>query len=450
MSAVPEDEDLFEQAQPAGALAMYLAAPPRVREAARQHLSRIEGRELAEQMLASKTSTGSWEPQPLDDILDGTLTQEVAELLPRSDGHGLIYQGKVHSFHGESESGKSFLLQAETARILNTGGRVLFLDFESDRVSVVKRLMFLGADKEQIRSGLAYIQPEEPLGSEAWKRLLAESWALVVIDGVTDAMNALGFTREGDVNDQATRFINQFPDRIANETGAAVVLIDHVTKGNDGRGRFAIGAQAKLSGLSGAAYTIEVVSPLMPGRVGELVLRVGKDRPAGVRQYCSPKFRASDRTQEAARIEVDSTRKITKVTIKPPADLDPNAEPFRPTTLMQRISDHMEIVGGKPLSANQIVKDVIGNRKSLLFAIQCLVEDGFVTQSDGPRGPQFTLTMPYVEGFALPDQEPTGSWFPPKGGEPEEPLSPAIQLVPGTSEEPVGTSGICGENERNQ
>lgn len=139
-----------------------------------------------------------------------------------------------------------------------------------------------------------------------------------MIDGVTDAMNVLGYTRHGgDVNDQATLFIRSVPKRIAAATGAAVVLVDHVTKSQDGRGRFAIGAQAKMAGLTGAAYTLEVRAPLAPGKDGALVLRVGKDRPGGVRAWCSPKFRSGDRTQEAARVSVDSTGDRIEVTPHP-------------------------------------------------------------------------------------------------------------------------------------
>ena len=84
------------------------------------------------------------------------------------------------------------------------------------------------------------------------------------------------------------------------------MLIDHVTKNSDSRGRFAIGAQAKLAGLDGAAYTIEVRKPLGRGMEGALSVRVAKDRPGAVRPNCGA-YRASDRTQEAAYVVVDST-----------------------------------------------------------------------------------------------------------------------------------------------
>jgi hypothetical protein len=65
---------------------------------------------------------------------------------------------------------------------------------------------------------------------------------------------------------------------LAEKTGAAVVAVDHVTKGSERNG-FAIGSQHKIAGLTGAGYTMEMVDPFGRGRSGKAVIRVGsKDR----------------------------------------------------------------------------------------------------------------------------------------------------------------------------
>ena len=88
----------------------------------------------------------SWAPVDLGPFLDGTVRPVVPSLLPRTDGVALLYPGLTHSLHGESESGKSWVAQAEAARILTDGGRVLFVDFESDAGALVERLRLLGVD----------------------------------------------------------------------------------------------------------------------------------------------------------------------------------------------------------------------------------------------------------------------------------------------------------------
>jgi hypothetical protein len=96
----------------------------------------------------------SWLPLDLNDVLDGTARPAEPTLLPRADGRCLLYPGKVHSVHGESESGKSLLLHAETARLLLDGQRVVILDWESNAQTVVGRLLLMGAPREAIRGHL--------------------------------------------------------------------------------------------------------------------------------------------------------------------------------------------------------------------------------------------------------------------------------------------------------
>ena len=93
--------------------------------------------------------------------------------------------------------------------------------------------------------------------------MLSGRYALGVIDGVTDALGVFGFSTND--NDDVARWIRSVPKLIAARTGAAVVLIDHVTKDAWNRNRFAIGGQAKMAGLTGAAYTAEVTAPLGRG-----------------------------------------------------------------------------------------------------------------------------------------------------------------------------------------
>jgi hypothetical protein len=95
----------------------------------------------------------------------------------------------------------------------------------------------------------------DPAERETWEWLLGRSFALVVLDGVTEALRTL--SRSTVDNDEVTAFMREVPRTIAQRTEAAVVVVDHVTKGTEGRGRFAIGAQAKMAALDGASYSVE-------------------------------------------------------------------------------------------------------------------------------------------------------------------------------------------------
>ena len=222
----------------------------------------------------------SWEPVDLGPYLDGTHIRPQPGLLYRSDGIGLLYPGKVHWMHGESESGKSWCAQITAVNTIATGGRVLYLDHESDPQEIAMRFVVLGASPADIARGLMYVRPDDssmiPHNRDAVENLLKTPFDLAVVDGVTDA---LGLDRASTKDtDDVAAWMRRIPRRLATRTGAAVIAIDHVTKDPDTRGRFAIGSQAKMAGIDGAAFIIEPAEPIGEGLAGEIVLRVAKDQ----------------------------------------------------------------------------------------------------------------------------------------------------------------------------
>lgn len=330
----------------------------------------------------------TWVPLDLTDILNGTIKPVNPTMMPREDGACLLYPGLIHSFHGESESGKSLIVMHEAVRLMQAGEDVLWITFDSDAVEDVGRALGYGCDPQAIRDHLFYVAPEDaPIESPGFEGLFQREYALAVIDGVTDAMMLLGHGgSKGDPNDAYTQFSRKFPKRLAHKTKAAVVLIDHVAKNNE-RGRFAIGAQAKMSQLSGAAYIVEPESPPIKGGKGTIILRVAKDRPAGVRKNCG-KWNTADRTQEAARIEVDDTGEFTKFTFLSPLAVDPfdaegdNVKVDRPDKIMVIVSEFLE---GKEtgVSLRGIQRAITANKERVALAVELLVNEKYVETTPG-------------------------------------------------------------------
>ncbi|MCT2278001.1 AAA family ATPase [Micromonospora chalcea] len=332
----------------------------------------------------------SWEPIDLTSIVDGSHTPQTPSLLPRSDGVCLLYAGRVHSLHGESESGKSMVAQAECARVLIAGGSAGYLDFESDETVVVGRLLMMGVPPEAILQRFRYYRPDadprsNPHDRAAYARMLEDRHDVAVIDGVTEAAAVFGVVSKD--NDEITKWIRIFARRLAHRTGAAVIQVDHVTKDSESRGRFAIGGGAKMNALDGSAFTVEVKEPLGVGMRGLVVLRVAKDRPGQVRPHCGP-FRQSDRTQEAARIVIDSTTPgRIDVTVHPYAagsGSDPAAHSFRPTALMEKVSRFIEKQKTAP-SESKVLEGVVGKERAIKEAISLLVDEGYLRVHTGPR-----------------------------------------------------------------
>ena len=397
----------------------------------------------------------SWARVDLAEYLDGTFVPQVPELLVRVDGQHLLYRGRVHSFHGESESGKSFVALAAAAEQLVAEQRVVMVDFESDASTTVGRLLRMGVPPDNIRRLFDYRRPEvNPtlLAREyvAWSELLGQQYALAILDGVTEALAVFGVTSKD--NDEVTAWIRGTPRRIAQSTGAAVIMVDHVTKDADNRGRFAIGGQAKMAALDGAAYVVEVIEPLGVGLLGRVTLRVAKDRPGGVRPHAGA-WRKGDRTQEAAVVTIDSRFEgKTTVTVDGPrtetSDESGERRGFRPTVYMERVSRALEKAGAA-MTRNGLVK-LCGKKDYVLQAIDCLIEDEFAS-ADGPTvggHPSIRLLRPYRDGGLVPDLDPSdlvpnppagvvpGSRSKDRGnqGTTHQPSQP----VPGNQREPVG------------
>lgn len=390
----------------------------------------------------------SWLPVNLDGVLDGTHEPEQASLLPRSDSVGLLYPGRMHSFHGESESGKSLAAQAETARVLADGGAVLYVDFESDHAAVVGRLLALGAPREAVRHRLDYVRPDASLRAlrdrEAFAQLLTRRYVLAVVDGVTEAL-ALLSPDEGTPEERVVEWVRTLPRRIARRTGAAVVQVDHVTKSTDARGRFALGSQHKMNAIDGAAYTVEVVEPLGLGLRGVIALRVAKDRPGTVRPHCGA-WRKSDRTQEAARVIVDATTPgRSVVTVEPPAtrvghDHDDKVSTFRPTLLMERVSRYLEGML-EPVSGRAVTDNVQGKAPAIRTALDVLVDEGKATRTPGPRGSYLHASVePYRQAL-----DPLSDVY--AGGDAVNPFEVVLDPVTATATASPSKTGDAGRSQ---
>ena len=317
----------------------------------------------------------SWKPIELSPYYDGLFQEVSANILGRTDGRHLIYAGKVHSFYGESESGKSWVAQIATAELLKADKKVIYIDFESDPQDIVKRLKALGVSRANLLHYFTYIRPEgvREVSDPYWQAILQPDCAtMVVIDGVTESLTMFG--GETVDNDAITRWMRNFPRTVATKSGAAVILIDHITKNSETRGRFAIGGQAKLATIDGAAYLVEPIEVLSPGRVGSLTIRVTKDRPGDIRRNAGM-WRKSDRTQEAAVLTMDSTKAQILYIISPPT----NEEELEERMNHKKLKEVADFIHANPGASRRMVTDgVKGGREAIGARLQEMFKAGFI------------------------------------------------------------------------
>ena len=330
----------------------------------------------------------SWEPIDLGPVLRGERVTPAPTVFARDDGVTLFYPACLNSLLGETESGKTWVALIAIEQELHRGHHVILIDFEGSPESIVERLLALGVTAQQISEQFSYIQPDGKFGE--LEKMIVEDFiaehgvpSLVVIDGITEAMAQAGLNP--DVGIEVVRFYDGVPRWFARR-GSAVAMIDHVTKSSEGRRKYAIGSERKISGLDGAAYIVELVSPFGRGKSGRVKLTVSKDRGGYVNQHT-----ASNRV--IAMVELRSSLDGT-ITTSIEAPKDSGSGPFRPTKVMEQMSKM--IVDQPGIGTNQLRLVVGGSREIQATALELLVNGGFIEIKNGKnRSKTHTSLKPF-------------------------------------------------------
>lgn len=320
-----------------------------------------------------------WEPADLEPLLEGNAPDDSPRLYKRTDKQAILYPGKLHYFVGEPESLKTWGALLAVKQEINQGHEVWYFDFEDNPRTIVARLLFLGAHVHHLRECFRYFHPDQPLTDQAVEVLrdLARDIrpSLAVIDGVTEAMAVFGLDLMS--NRDIATFIGLLPRRLA-KAGAAVILVDHVVKDREQRGRWAIGGQHKMAGTD-VSLTFELIQPAGRGLHGIARLVIHKDRPGWLRQH------AAGRT--LAELHLDSHEMqgdigpavlVTTCELKP-ADSAITEAGFRPSRVMEKISRALEHSAALTTRALRAKTGGQNEPDTWQLAVETLANEGFIT-----------------------------------------------------------------------
>lgn len=295
--AVPDPSPGLSQPSEAGALATVtplegeqaplskyeelIASRMEWERAGKEAKQRIEMEELVADGLVPGSS---WAPVDIGPHLDGTVEVVLPSMgMARVDGVHLLYPGREHAVIGEMESGKSWYALACVVAELLAGNMVIYIHFEEvDAAGTVERLMGFGLDRDVIKARFVFVGPEEPVEPKYLRTLTDMSPALVVLDGVNEAMSLLdlGIRDEDGAAGFRRRLVKPFT-----RAGAAVLSCDHVVKSRESRDRYALGSVHKGNGLSGSQIMLENVEPFGRNQRGRSLVYVTKDRGGQIRQH---------------------------------------------------------------------------------------------------------------------------------------------------------------------
>jgi len=328
---------------------------------------------------------------------------------------GLIYAGKRHVVSGPPESAKTLLAFIVALEHSRAGfGGWAHVDFEMGAVATRGMLEDLGASIDEV-GAVFHFEPDGPPTLDDVDSLAREGVRLAIVDAAAGAfdVSALDDNKRADAERFAAAWIKPLWDR-----GITTIVLDHVTKNADTRGKFSIGSERKV-GQADVHLGLEPITSLSRGGSGLYRITTHKDRPGHLAR------------PRAAELELASdpvTHAITW-TFKPAGAPADDNETWRPTFLIERVLSYLRDQA-QPRSRNDIAAGVTGKRAFVLQAIDCAVADGDAVEVPGPRGKLITIN---------PDRYPVPDRYPPVPGNhsSREPVPGSHSLqrepVPGTS-----------------
>jgi hypothetical protein len=188
---------------------------------------------------------------------------------------GLVYTGKRHALSGPPEAAKTlaaaiFGLEHDRA----TGQRFALIDFEMGEHATRLLLHDLGAALEEIRQ-VYYVPAEGPPQADDLFALHDAGVTLAVIDSAAGAYAVSGL--DDNKRQDAETFSRAWIAPLW-QLGVTTIVLDHVTKNSEARGRYAIGSERKL-GTVDVHLGFEPVKALTRGGHGLVRVVTHKDRP---------------------------------------------------------------------------------------------------------------------------------------------------------------------------
>ncbi len=343
----------------------------------------------------------SWQPVTLADYMASSYQkpQPTVGSVANSD-IGLFYPGRLNSVFGESGSGKTFFMLHVMREEMDNGNDVLYIDYEDAPETAIHRLRQLGVDDTTILDHLIYIRPNEKwsprIETELGTALAGRNVTLTVLDSVGESIATDGYNPNAD--EEVARWFNGSP-RFMKSTGAAVVLLDHVTKAN-GKNKdadHASGSLRKRAAIDGAAYGVVVITPASRHQNGESLVIPRKDRSG---------WRTSGSVAANVKMLNGLNGQLT-ITVTQPAET--TRQPFSPTRCMKEVSQYLALQQTAQ-SKSEIARNIKFSVNVVSAAIDRLVNEGFCIQTDGPRKAKMIQFVKAYEAESI-DVASTGNPF---------------------------------------
>lgn len=327
-----------------------------------------EARPTQSASASSPTSSSSWAPRDLSDVMAGDYIAPKPTVFRRTDGMGMFYPGVVNEFHAVGGTGKTLAALAVCDEALRDGQTVLYVDYEEHPARIVQRLRGYGISDEAIQSRFMYVKPTEKPTQAGLEALVDLSPSVVIIDTFAESFNNMTGGDSHRTDDVTAWF--SLP-RLFADAGACVIVTDHIPKDAQSK-LMPIGSQAKHSGYKGAIYFLEAPTGagLLKGEHGRLRFILAKDNGGEM----------GVRTGEcAATFYLDATGEVSMWELQAP---DTGAELAEAAATLS--ADRERIADALPVPSRTQLWEALGVNKNstdgLRAALTGMIEDGSVIE----------------------------------------------------------------------
>jgi hypothetical protein len=283
---------------------------------------------------------------------------------------GLLYRGRRHLVSGSPEANKTLFALILGLELIRSGETFALIDFESGPQATRLMLTELGATTEELERVL-YTEADGPPDIDDILELVDAGAALAIIDAAIGAYDASELDDNARVD--AEKFGRAWIDPLW-RAGIATLVIDHVVKNTEARGKFAIGSERK-AGRTDVHFGLEAKLQLTRGTNGLVRVTTHKDRPGWFRR------------PYAAEIELQSNPDTHAITwsFREGGTLEGGGGHWRPTELMERVSAYLASQP-EPVSRNTVEKAIKGTATYVRQAMTELVDSGHAREIPAPRG----------------------------------------------------------------
>ena len=202
---------------------------------------------------------------------------KLGAILERTDLRPILYAQKVNYIAARPNGGKSWLSYKTAIQVIQTGGRVIFLDYDNKRPDVLsRRVRDMGYSelfkRDDVYFADIYQWTNPAVRAAAAQWLLAADYPVnstIIIDTDTSA----GAANDGsDIREWWESFITPW-----NKLEIGMLVLAHLPKREE-ETHGPMGSQDKRGLLDGASYLLETAIAWNAEQGGVLHLRVDKDR----------------------------------------------------------------------------------------------------------------------------------------------------------------------------